>query len=229
LLISNGYDEEDFSTLSLREAGPVSSAQPLRLLHAGELYPKERDPRPFFRALMRLKRDGRIGPTNLQVFFRDPTSEAFYNDLLSELAISDLVQLLPQVPHREALQECADADGLLLFQAANSDRQIPAKAYEYLRLGKPILALTTKTGDTAALLNEVGGATIVDLADEDAIYGSLLVFLEALRTGTHPRPDSQKIVRYARRNQSKELAKCLFELKNEVSTNIRERKGIFAI
>jgi glycosyltransferase involved in cell wall biosynthesis len=229
LLIPNGYDEEDFSCLSLREAGPVSSARPLRLWHAGELYPKERDPRPFFRALMRLKRDGRIGTANLQVFFRGPYSEAFYNGILSELAISDLVQLLPRVPHREALQECADADGLLLFQAANSDRQIPAKAYEYLRLRKPILALTTKTGATAALLNEVGGATIVNLADEDDIYRSLPAFLEALRTGTHPQPDSQKILRYARSNQAKELAKCLFELKNEASANIPEKKGILAI
>jgi len=44
---------------------------------------------------------------------------------------------------------------------------------ERQRLGKPILALTTHTGDTAALLREVGGATIVNLASEDEIREGL--------------------------------------------------------
>jgi glycosyltransferase involved in cell wall biosynthesis len=215
LLISNGYDEEDFQSLTLSKAGPIPADRPLQLLHTGMLYPEERDPKPFFRAISRLKCEGKISAANLRISLRAPSSEDFYRRILSEFQIEDLIEILPSVLHHQALQECADADGLLLFQAANCDHQIPAKAYEYLRSRKPIFALTSRTGDTAALLNEVGGATIVDLADEGDIYRVLPDYLNALRGGLHPLADSQKIMRYSRRSQAAQLAGYLSELKRE--------------
>lgn len=222
LLISNGYDEEDFVSLRLSDPGPVTQIRPLRLLHTGLIYPEERDPRPFFRALARLKRDGRIDSGTLALAFRAPGSEDLYQRLIDDFGIADLLSLQEHVPYKQALQECADADGLLLFQAANCDHQIPAKTYEYLRLRKPIFAITTHTGDTAALLDEVGGATIANLAEEDEIFDRLPRFLEALRAGTHPLPDPQRIHRYTRRNQAERLAKCLSELKNQAPSTVAE-------
>ena len=217
LLIPNGFDEEDFSGLPASEGRCKSEEQPLVLLHTGLVYPEERDPRPFFRALARLKREGRISSRSLQIVFRAAGCEDVYQALLDDLRISDLVKLQEHVPYRQALQECAHADALLLFQAANCDHQIPAKAYEYLRLRRPIFALATRTGDTAALLAEVGGATIASLADENEIYECLPRFLDNLRTGRHPLPDAQRIQRYARRNQAQQLAKCFSELEPQVA------------
>jgi hypothetical protein len=217
LLISNGYDEEDFESLTLADAAPIPSDRPLQLLHTGMLYPEERDPKPFFGAISRLKREGKINAANLRISLRAPSSENFYRRILGEFQIEDLIEIQPSILHHQALQECADADGLLLFQAANCDHQIPAKAYEYLRARKPIFALTTRSGDTAGLLNEVGGATIVNLADEEEIYRALPGYLNALRGGVHPLPDSQKIMRYSRRSQAAQLAGYLSELKRESS------------
>jgi hypothetical protein len=97
----------------------------------------------------------------------------------------------------------------LVLQAAVCNAQIPAKAYEYLRLGKPILALTAAEGDTARLLTATGGTTIVELHDEEAIYATLPKFLAAIRSGTHPAPDPVVTRRYERRNHARELAGCL--------------------
>jgi hypothetical protein len=129
--------------------------------------------------------------------------------MIRGLGIDDLVHLLPPLPYREALQECADSDGLLLLQAASCNHLIPAKVYEYLRLRRPILALTAEDGDTAELLRETGGATTVDLADEEAIYRTLPSFLRLVRNGIHPLPDGGKVPRYARQNQAADLAKSL--------------------
>lgn len=216
VVISNGFDEEDFRSFQTSDAVPVTEQRPLRLLHTGLIYPEERDPRPFFKALSRLKKENRISKSTLQIGFRAPGAEDLYRTLLDEHKIADIIELQPHVPYSQALQECADADGLLLFQAANCDHQIPAKAYEYLRLRKPIFALTTKTGDTAALLSEVGGSTIVDLANEEDIYRALPLFLASIHNATHPLPDAVKIQRYARRNQAEQLARCLSELKSGV-------------
>ena len=46
--------------------------------------------------------------------------------------IQDLIELAPLVPYEgRAFAEQLAADGLLLFQAANCNHQIPAKLYEY--------------------------------------------------------------------------------------------------
>jgi glycosyltransferase involved in cell wall biosynthesis len=228
LVISNGYDEADFGGLILTNPEPIPSDRPVRLLHTGVMYPQERDPRPFFRAVARLKSEKRLDTNNLRISFRAPASEELYKQILLELGISDIVELQPYVTYLQSLQECANADGLLLFQAANCDHQIPAKAYEYLRIGRPILALTSKTGDTAALLEETGGATIVNIAEEEDIYRSLPGFLDALRAAKHPLPDSQKVRRFARRNQAAELAECLNEVAASSSGLAAEKAQSFA-
>ena len=209
VLISNGYDEADFRDMEVPAIGPVPAGRRIRLVHSGLIYPVERDPRPMFNALGRLKKMGRLTADRIQIVFRAPGSEDLYRKLLAERDIEDLITLEPHLPYRQALQECAEADGLLLFQAADCAMQIPAKAYEYLRIGKPILALTTHTGDTAALLREVGGATIVNIASEDEIYEGLSSFVDALRVGTHPVPNKNKIQRYTREAQAGQLAKVL--------------------
>ena len=211
LLIPNGYDEEDFQGL-LPAALHRGCGWPVRLVHAGLLYPEERDPKPFFQALQRLKREGNISAASLQIDLRASGFEDVYAPLIRELGIDDLVRLLPTLPYRQALQDAANADGLLLFQAACCDHQIPAKAYEYLRLRKPILALTTEAGDTAALLRETGGATIMDSTDEEALYRDLPEFLRVLRSGVHPLPDDEKTIRYSRRSQAQQLAQHLLHL-----------------
>ena len=212
VLISNGYDEEDFLSFTAPSPAPIPPGRPIRLVHSGLIYPIERDPRPMFSAVARMKKMGRLTADKVQIVFRAPGSEDLYRKLLAEKGIDDLILLKPHMPYSQALQECANADGLLLFQAADCDMQIPAKAYEYLRLGKPILALTTHTGDTAALLREVGGATIVNLTSEDEIYEGLSAFVDALLIGTHPLPDQAKIRRYTRQAQAGQLAKVLDDL-----------------
>jgi glycosyltransferase involved in cell wall biosynthesis len=213
LVITNGYDEADFTDLVPPAAGPPRRPdEPLRLLHAGLIYPEERDPRPFFRALGRLRRQGRIGPETLAVNLRASGSEETYARLLAELDLSDVVHLLPAVSYRQVLRECLDSDALLLLQGPSCNHQIPAKLYEYLRLGKPIVALTDSAGDSAAVLAETGGATIIDLLDEEALYGRLPELLRSIRSGTHPVPDPVATARHSRQRQAGELARCLGEV-----------------
>ena len=76
-------------------------------------------------------------------------------------------------------------------------------------------ALTTQDGDTAKLLKETGGATIVDLASADDIYNALPSFLDAVRAGKHPVAERSRLERYARHNQAKDLAACLSLVRQE--------------
>jgi hypothetical protein len=208
-LILNGYDEEDFRDLVPGSGVPN---KPLRLVHMGLLYPIERDPRPFFKAVAQLQKDGTLDASRLRIELRASWFESRYGPMIRAEGLENLVQLLPPLPYREALQNSADADGLLLFQAACCDHQIPAKLFEYLRIAKPILALTSHNGDTAAILKQSRSATIVDITDWQAIYRSLPEFLRSVEDRSHPRPQMSLIERYSRKVQAKALADLLDEV-----------------
>jgi glycosyltransferase involved in cell wall biosynthesis len=212
LLISNGYDEEDFEDLVFLKPGRSLNPHSIRLIHAGLIYPEERDPRPFFRALAQLKSKGAVSAKNLRVELRASGSAEYFGQIIRGLNIADLVHLIPALPYRESLQDCAYADGLLLFQAASCNHQIPAKVYEYLRLQRPILALTDKFGDTAALLNETGGGIVVDPTDDGLIAVALINFLSTIRDGASPVAEIRQIERYTRRNQTSDLANRLLDV-----------------
>jgi hypothetical protein len=213
-VIANGYEEALFEELPPREhSKPVG---PLTLLHSGVLYRDGRDPVPFLTALARLKAKGAIDARNLKVVLRACGSYAMYADEVQRLDIADLVELARRVSNREALVEQANADGLLLFQGEKYDRQIPAKVYEYLRIGRPIFALVGDQGDTAALLRKTGGAAQVPLHDTDAIEVRLSGFIAALRGGGAPRVSPEVAATYSRRAGAASLARLLNEVVSKI-------------
>lgn len=209
--IPNGFDETSFQEAEAN-LEPVAAKRPLKLLHSGILYPSERDPSHFFRATARLKADRKITADSLNIVLRATGHDAIYESELRRLDIDDIVSLQPSLPYVQALGEMLQADGLLLFQAANCNQQIPAKAYEYLRARRPILALTDAAGDTAALLRGVGVHTIFNLACAQEIYEGLSRFLLDLADGNLHVPDSAKVSQYSRRSESAMLAGLLDEV-----------------
>jgi glycosyltransferase involved in cell wall biosynthesis len=212
LVIPNGYDESDFAGIQGKLSPELNPHRPVRLLHSGLIYPEERDPRPFFRAVSRLKKNSRLQASQVRIDLRAAGFEDEYCVLLHDLDIEDIVSFLPPLPYRDALEDAAEADAFLLFQAANCNHQIPAKIYEYLYLRKPILALTSDDGDTANLLRGTDAASIVDLADDQAISDILPGFIESVRAGRHSLPDPLKVEKFSRRGQARLLADSLNKL-----------------
>ncbi len=206
-VIENGYDEAAFADMPSAPRPPAG--RPLVLVHSGLLYPDGRSPVPFFNALGRLRAAGSVNADNLRIVLRASGSEAAYRDALQGMGLEGMVELAPPVSGREALEEQAGADALLLFQGEKYDLQIPAKLYEYMRIGRPIFALVGERGDTAALLRGTGGAELVALDDVDAIVERLPAFLQAVREGNAPRVSPDVVARYSRRGGAALLANLL--------------------
>jgi hypothetical protein len=155
-LLENGYDESSFAAIE-REHPIRAPLNPLAmtLLHSGIVYPDERDPTHLFAALGQLRRAG-LPPGRLKLRFRAPLHDALLQALAREHAVEDLIEVCPPIDYREALLEMLRADGLLVMQAANCNQQVPAKIYEYLRAGRPVLCLADPAGDTVAVLRGAG-------------------------------------------------------------------------
>jgi hypothetical protein len=211
--IENGYDERSFPDAVSPAVHARAPGRRLSLLHAGILYPSERDPRPFFAAIARLKRSGAISATELQIKLRATGHDGVHRDSIAKEDIADLVQLLPLISYKDAISEMMTEDGLLLFQAPNCNHQIPAKVYEYLRTGKPILAMTDKSGDTAATLMRAGIDTIVDINDSSSIAIGVEEFLRRLRRNDAPTASPEIVQTLSRRSQCVALAELLDSLR----------------
>jgi glycosyltransferase involved in cell wall biosynthesis len=178
-VLENGYDEESFATADLSETGRPLIPGAVTLLHSGIVYPSERDPTQLMAALQRLHAAGAITPERLRIRFRAPVAEDLVRRLAAEHGVTAYVELLPPVPYKAALAEMLRADGLLIMQASNCNAQIPAKLYEYMRAGRPLVCLCDPAGDTAQVLRAAGVDAIARLDDANDICDLLTRFLGA--------------------------------------------------
>ncbi|MCX8114264.1 MAG: glycosyltransferase [Burkholderiaceae bacterium] len=201
-VIENGFDEPSYAGIA--SGGPPLVPGRRTLLHSGVIYPSERDPTHLFAALGALKRAGRAG--DLLLRFRASAHDALLHELAQRHGVADMIELAPPLPYRQSLEEMHRADGLLVLQASNCNEQIPAKVYEYLRTGRPILALTDPRGDTADLLRRCGIRHIAPLDDSDAIAATLPAFI-ADPSGGVPAPAA--VAACSREQRTRELATLL--------------------
>ena len=224
VVLENGYDEDSFAGVAAAPSpAPPSSVptaqsagespRPLVLLHSGIVYPSERDPTQLFEALGRLASSGALTPADLRLRFR----ASVHDDLLKQLALAHgapaFLELCPAIGYREALAEMLSVDALLVLQAANCNEQIPAKIYEYLRAGRPILALTDPAGDTAGVLRGAGLDAIARLDSVDEIAEALPRFVQAVRAGRATLPEAVAMRQASRKARSESFAEMLNALK----------------
>lgn len=211
-VVENGYDEESFlsaeRTVHRPQRAPAQ-AGPLVLLHSGIVYPMERDPRHFFVALARLQQEGQLSPSDLRIRFRAAVHETLLRQLAIDHGVQDFIEMCPAIPYREALAEMMSVDALLVMQASNCNAQIPAKIYEYLRAGKPILALTDPAGDTAGVVRAAGLDSMVRLDSADDIARLLPALIQNWRQGRGTLPLASAVQQASRFGRSQGLAALL--------------------
>lgn len=212
LVLENGYDEESFKAAPLQPADaaqPPATARPLVMLHSGIVYPSERDPTQLFAALGQLQRAGTLTPNDLRIRFRASVHDDLLRTLAQAHAAQDFIELCPAIAYRDALAEMMAVDALLVMQACNCNAQIPAKIYEYLRAGKPILGLTDPAGDTAGVLRSAGLGDIARLDCVDEIAALLPAFVRAWRQGASVLPQQAAVQQASRRGRSQAFVALL--------------------
>jgi glycosyltransferase involved in cell wall biosynthesis len=127
------------------------------LAHIGSIY-GGRTPTLVLDSLRRLIRSGRLDPGSVGVELVGDLSDvslAGYSDLRENGFVRCAGRY---VPRSEALQFMVDADYLLLLDtnAKGTGMQVPAKLFDYLRSGQPVLAVTCRNSPTERILSRSG-------------------------------------------------------------------------
>jgi len=218
-VIENGYDEASFEPLDAPSVRSALNPGKITLLHSGIVYPEWRNPGEFFSALRSLIDSRHVGAAGICLRFRAPEHTDFLSSLVATYVLQDVVQILPPIGYEAALAEMCAADGLLVLQSADCSDQIPAKVYEYLRAGKPILGLCGVTGDTAELLQRGGFTHLSPLESAQRIGPVVTSFLNSLPSTTGATHDKKFVESASRRSRAGELAALLHEVQAEHSAS----------
>ncbi len=144
--VMNGFDPKDFD-LDLEPPADL----PLRILHAGTIYPGRRDPGALFEAIKRQD----FSPNELRVQFYGHQLDTIKRQA-KQVGVSAFVDLNDAVAYREAIELQKRSDVLLLLQWNNpaDEGNVPAKVFEYFATNRHILGLGPVNGVPARLVRE---------------------------------------------------------------------------
>ena len=187
-VIWNGFEAEDV----LAPTPPPTRTRRI-IAHVGTLY-GNRTALPFIASLDRLIAQNAVDPATIafrQVGRADPSclnTSAPAMERLIDLGCCEMNNR--NIPAKDARLEMLDAQWLLLLDMnlVNPGLQVPAKLYEYVRTGRPILALTVPGSSTEYVLT-LAGVThrCVDLnLEAEAFDAAVLDFLAVPTTVTTP-------------------------------------------
>jgi glycosyltransferase involved in cell wall biosynthesis len=201
--ITNGFDPERFLPTS------HTTGNTLTILHAGELY-HQRDPRPLLDALREMRASSTTLPVQFDFLGRQ-TAGLF--DFEQEIRSRDLgasVRLMDQVPYAEALERMMRADILLLVNSPDFRVGVPAKLYEYLGAGRPILALAELDSDIAWVLRESGVLhRIAPPRDVPAIKHALVELTRDVQAGKPAVLNRDALQQFTRQRMAQKFAETL--------------------
>jgi glycosyltransferase involved in cell wall biosynthesis len=151
-LIWNGFDPEERI-----EPLPIPRKDYKVLGHIGELY-HGRNVTPILESFARLIAAGRLRAESVRVRLIGPAETgALPNQQFLDRARHEgwLDLVTERIPQREALQIARSSDSLLLLQP-RSTTQVPGKLFEYLQIGRPILAFIQLNSPAERLLERSG-------------------------------------------------------------------------
>ncbi|MEZ4441915.1 MAG: glycosyltransferase [Polyangiaceae bacterium] len=171
--------ESGFEPAARPPVAPTRRHGPLDLVHFGSCY-GERRLDGLLRALARLTSEERAA-ISVEVMGRVAAADL---RLAAALGVADRLRVAPAIPYAEGLARLAAADRLLLLGYGDETLYLPAKLYDYLLVGVPILALAPPS-ELAARVVAAGGEVAAP-GDIEAIVDLLRVALAKKRAGDRP-------------------------------------------
>jgi glycosyltransferase involved in cell wall biosynthesis len=184
-VISNGFDESDFEETD-RQPCDFLPAEYFHFSHFGTVYPGFSG--RFFDAVADLLRECPELREKLRVNVIGSPDE-IVRDHAAGGPLEGVLKLHSFVPHDVALAAMRASDCLLVFLGNRDVARLSGlgKIYDYLRVGRPVLAVAYE-GGTTELVREGQAGWVVDPEDTGAIKQTLRKILHDGRRTESPRP-----------------------------------------
>jgi len=205
-VITNGFDSADYDNLQ-----PVASGK-FELCHLGSMN-KDRNPRRLWEAIALAATKTPGLKEQLRIVLLGSTDHQVFDDL-EKWGLSDQVEHIAYLPHHEVLQRASGASLLLLplNDTPNVSGIIPGKIFEYLALGKPILAIGPASGDSAHIVHETKSGTVIGFHDVEKMANLIMNGFNDFLQNKPQNINPTDINRYSRKVLTGRMADLLNEL-----------------
>lgn len=210
-VITNGYDPEYEYPIS----GEKGNGK-FRVCHLG-LLNELRDPRAVFQAMKDLCREDEAFNASLELELGGIVSQSIKERLMNDEVLRDKIIWHDYLPRTEVVKKYREAEVLLLLQnrTEKSRHILPAKLFEYLPVGKPVLLSGLQPSDAATLLKETKAGITVDYQDEAGSREALIKLFREWQAGKPQGKPSEKVEAYRRDYLAGKLGDLLTELNQE--------------
>jgi glycosyltransferase involved in cell wall biosynthesis len=191
-VVRNGFFEEDFTPTNEAQKSPLDPHF-FNLSHFGTVYPERTG--KFVSTLAALLRECPDLRQRLRLNIIGYPSESILR-LANQKEMEGVIQFHGFIQDRkQVLQMMRDSDCLLLFWGDPylSRLTVAGKTYDYLRVGRPILAVTHE-GGVKQLVEEGGAGWVVSPDDPDQIKQTLKRILSEHRNDGLPVPPRPEFV-----------------------------------
>ncbi|MCB2231511.1 glycosyltransferase family 4 protein [bacterium] len=161
--ITNGLDPDDFSSVEF----PTEKNDKFTILYLGSLY-GARNPFFFFEAVEHFLDRRPEAADRMQIDFVGGATG--YEHATTGNRLEKIVRWLGHVPQKKALSLLWQSDVLLLLLGfgATHTTVIPAKLFEYIATGRPILAFVPE-GQSSALIEKYDRGAAITSPDKDKV------------------------------------------------------------
>lgn len=204
-LVSQGYDEDDFSTYQA-DLSDVFTAG-----YLGTLSP-DCDPEPFFDALGELIKKGMIPKGRVKFVHVGRAVGIDLQQMIDQHGLGEVVERKGYLAHVESLREMERVT-LLLLVTSNHPSVFPAKVFEYLRLKKPILGIAPADSEIARFLTGMKLGKVASPKDKRAIKEALLSFFSDFQKGKLTlEVKKEQMKRFERKALTRKLASLFDEV-----------------
>lgn len=205
--IPNGFDAADFTrtrNTPARKTPSIRERRPLTVCYTGILgLDHINRGTTLYAAIRRLRDEDGVTPARLRVEIMGELS-AVEEERIRRSGVSTFIERLGHLSHRKVMRRLERADlAWLPYHAEYSHLIVPAKIYEYIGSGTPVLAVVNPSHETAELIRETGTGVVVPEGDIDGVTDALRMLLE----GRFPyKPKPRVIARFGRRHETGQLA-----------------------
>ena len=172
-VITNGYDVEYI------EKNPMDSK--FSIAHIGSFL-SDRNPRIFWKALSELIKENKDFKQDFELKLIGKVSQEIL-DVISEFKLSNYLNNLGYLSHKEALVEQKSSQVLLLVEI-NSDETvgiIPGKLFEYMAAERPILAIGPEDADFAQIIKETNSGTFFTYDQKDEVKEQIVKLYDSYK------------------------------------------------
>jgi glycosyltransferase involved in cell wall biosynthesis len=201
-VITNGYDEDDIVNDNTKKDEKFSIA------HIGTLV-KDRNPSVLWRVLSELIKENELFKTQLEIKLVGKI-DIFVKEDIEKFNLAGYVKKIEYLPHSEVILQQRRSRVLLLLvnNTKNAKGILTGKFFEYMAANVPILAIGPTEGDLAKIMKETNVGFMSDFEDSQTLKKNILQLFD----GYAPSSIMNEVMKYSRKNLTKELAEILNEM-----------------